>query len=70
MKVLVTGGCGFLGSHICGRFRSGGWDVVAYDNLTKYELTRTGYDVERSRRHNVDFLGSIGVPVAVEDVRD
>src|SRR6185436_6242693 len=70
MKVLVTGGCGFLGSHICELFRSRGWDVVAYDNLTKYELTRTGYDVEESRRHNVDFLASIGVPVAVEDVRD
>ena len=70
MKVLVTGGCGFLGSHVCERFRSGGWDVAAYDNLTKYELTRTGYDVEQSRRHNVDFLASIGVPVMVEDVGD
>jgi CDP-paratose 2-epimerase len=70
MKVLVTGGCGFLGSHICELFRSKGWEVVAYDSLTKYELTRTGYDVAASRRHNVDFLSSIGVQIAVDDVRD
>jgi len=70
MKVLVTGGCGFLGSHICELFRSKGWEVVAYDSLTKYELTRTGYDVAASRRHNVEFLSSIGVQIAVDDVRD
>ena len=47
-----------------------GWDVVAYDNLTKYELERTGYRVDASRRYNVDFLESIGVRIAVEDIRD
>jgi CDP-paratose 2-epimerase len=70
MKILVTGGCGFLGSHICELFRAKGWDVVAYDNLTKYELNRTGYSVEAARGHNTAFLESIGVTIAVEDVRD
>ena len=70
MRILVTGGCGFLGSHICELFRAKGWEVVAYDSLTKYELNRTGYDVEKSRQHNIDFLKSIGVQIAVEDVRD
>lgn len=70
MKILVTGGCGFLGSHICELFRARGWDVVAYDNLTKYELNRTGYSVDAARGHNVAFLESIGVRIAVEDVRD
>ena len=70
MKILVTGGCGFLGSHICELFRAKGWDVVAYDSLTKYELNRTGYDVEQSRRYNVEFLASIGARVVKEDVRD
>ena len=70
MKILVTGGCGFLGSHVCELFRSKGWDVVAYDNLTKYELGRTGYDVEAARGYNVAFLESIGVTVVVDDVRD
>lgn len=70
MKILVTGGCGFLGSHICELFRARGWDVVAYDNLTKYELNRTGYSVEAARGHNTAFLESIGVSIAVDDVRD
>ncbi|OFW01643.1 MAG: nucleoside-diphosphate sugar epimerase [Acidobacteria bacterium RIFCSPLOWO2_02_FULL_68_18] len=70
MKILVTGGCGFLGSHVCELFRSHGWDVVAYDNLTKYELDRSGYDVEEARSHNRRFLESIGVQIVVQDVRD
>ena len=70
MKVVVTGGCGFLGSHICELFASRGWDVLAYDSLTKYELRRSGYDVEEARSHNTRFLESIGVEVAVRDIRD
>ncbi|MBW1688154.1 MAG: NAD-dependent epimerase/dehydratase family protein, partial [Deltaproteobacteria bacterium] len=52
MKVLVTGGCGFLGSHICEAFRQRGWEVVSYDNMTKSELLRTGYQTEAARDHN------------------
>jgi UDP-glucuronate decarboxylase len=33
MRVLVTGGAGFLGSHLCDRLLSEGHDVVALDNL-------------------------------------
>ena len=32
-KVLVTGGAGFLGSHLCGKLLSGGNDVICLDNL-------------------------------------
>jgi CDP-paratose 2-epimerase len=70
MKILVTGGCGFLGSHVCELFRAQGCEVVAYDNLTKYELNRSGYAVDDARRHNTNFLTSIGVQVVVDDVRD
>ena len=38
MKVLVTGGCGFLGSHVCEFYRQKGWEVIAYDNMTKHEM--------------------------------
>lgn len=32
-KVLITGGAGFLGSHLCDRFLAEGWQVVCMDNL-------------------------------------
>ncbi len=32
--VLVTGGAGYLGSHVCKRLAEGGWLPVAYDNLS------------------------------------
>ncbi len=32
-KVLITGGAGFLGSHLCDRFLSEGCHVIAMDNL-------------------------------------
>ena len=33
MRVLITGGAGFLGSHLCDRFLAEGHTVVAMDNL-------------------------------------
>ncbi|MEM7657134.1 MAG: UDP-glucuronic acid decarboxylase family protein [Bacteroidota bacterium] len=32
-KVLITGGAGFLGSHLCDRFLAEGYEVIAMDNL-------------------------------------
>jgi CDP-paratose 2-epimerase len=70
MKLLCLGAAGFLGSHVCELFKSKGWNVLAYDNLTKYELSRTDYNVEKARQYNIDFLESIGVELVVEDIRD
>ncbi len=33
MRVVITGGAGFLGSHLCDRFIQKGWDVLCIDNL-------------------------------------
>lgn len=33
MSVLVTGGCGYLGSHTCLALLEAGYEVVAVDNL-------------------------------------
>lgn len=33
MRVLITGGAGFLGSHLCDRFLTEGYEVVALDNF-------------------------------------
>lgn len=32
--VLVTGGAGFIGSHVCEAFRDDGWQVIALDDLS------------------------------------
>lgn len=32
-KILITGGAGFLGSHLCDRFIKEGYSVIAMDNL-------------------------------------
>lgn len=70
MKVLVTGGCGFLGSHICSLFRKKGWEVIAYDNLTKHEFKRNPYMKPEARDYNKKLLESMGVQIVVEDIRD
>ena len=33
MRAVVTGGAGFLGSHLCDRLIAEGWDVLVLDNL-------------------------------------
>ena len=33
MRAVVTGGAGFLGSHLCDRFMAEGWEVLALDNF-------------------------------------
>ena len=40
LRILVTGGCGFLGSHLCRRLVNEGHDVIALDN---FFITSTSY---------------------------
>jgi CDP-paratose 2-epimerase len=70
VKVLVTGGCGFLGSHLCELYAQRGWQVVAFDNMTKAELSRTGYRTEAARDHDWRFLEKLGVELVRADVRN
>src|SRR6188472_3074371 len=34
-RVLVTGGAGFIGSHIAEAYLAGGWEVVVLDDLSR-----------------------------------
>src|SRR3989338_8032324 len=38
MKALVTGGLGFIGSHIAEKYAKKGWDVTVLDNLSRPKL--------------------------------
>src|ERR1700683_5616078 len=33
MRAVITGGAGFLGSHLCDKFIAEGWEVLSLDNL-------------------------------------
>ena len=46
-RVLVTGGAGFIGSHVCDAFAADGWSVTALDDLSsgKKENLSTGIDL-------------------------
>lgn len=70
MKVLVTGGCGFLGSHVCRYYAERGDSVTSLDNMTKYELERTGYAAEAAREYHWQRLSELGVTLVKEDVRN
>ena len=70
MKVLVTGGCGFLGSHVCEFYARKDDEVISYDNMTKHELKRTGLATEAARNYNWNYLKTIGVNMVKADIRD
>ena len=38
-RVLITGGAGFLGSHLCERFLAEGWEVICMDNLLTGDIS-------------------------------
>lgn len=60
-----------MGSHVCELFKTKGWNVVAYDDMTKFETDRIQFgDRERIRNYNRDFLESIGVEVVVGQVEN
>ncbi len=70
MKILVTGGCGFLGSHVCEYYAKKGDEVISYDNMTKHELERTDFATEAARNYNWDYLKNLGVKLVKADIRN
>src|SRR5436190_3495284 len=56
-RILVTGGAGFLGSHLCERLVGGGHDVVCVDNFFTSQKTNVAHLLDRPNfellRHDV-----------------
>lgn len=63
-KVLITGGAGFLGSHLSDRFISEGYHVIAMDNLITGSLDNIEhlFGNENFEFHNCDVSKFIHVP--------
>jgi len=61
MRAVVTGGAGFLGSHLCDRLIEMGYDVLCMDNLSTGSTDNVAHLLGNSRfkfvKHNVvDYL--------------
>jgi dTDP-glucose 4,6-dehydratase len=52
-RVVITGGAGFLGSHLCGRALAEGHEVVCVDNLVTGRLENLKHLLDRS---DIEFL--------------
>ncbi|MCB9246686.1 MAG: SDR family oxidoreductase [Flavobacteriales bacterium] len=63
-KVLITGGAGFLGSHLCDRFIREGFHVIAMDNLITGDLRNIEhlFKLEQFEFYHHDVSKFIHVP--------
>ena len=60
MKILITGGAGFIGSNTAKRFGDDGWDITILDNLSR-----------RGAANNLDWLReSLNFDLSRIDLRD
>ena len=63
-RVLVTGGAGFLGSHLCDRFIKEGYHVIAMDNLITGNLDNIAHlmKLENFEYYNCDVSKFAHIP--------
>jgi len=60
MKALITGGAGFIGSHLTDHLLRAGWDVVALDDLSTGRMENLAGAFSGPRRDAFEFVeGSI-----------
>lgn len=68
MKVLVTGGSGQIGSHVCELLLSRGDEVVAIDNLTTGRIEHLSPH-ERLQNFNLDIADRDGLKTIFDDFK-
>lgn len=76
MRVLITGGAGFLGSNLCRKFLAGGHDVIALDDLSTGTLDNikdletspnfefVEWDVRKPYDFSVDLILNFACPAS------
>ncbi len=67
-KVLITGGAGFLGSHLCDRFLAEGFHVIAMDNLITGDIANIEHLLKEKdfEFHHHDVSKFVHVPGELE----
>lgn len=70
MRILITGGAGFLGSHLCERFLEEGHEVIAMDNLITGNIANIEHLFNRSDFQFIkhDITNFIYVPGELDGV--
>jgi len=64
MKILITGGAGFIGSHICERLLNDGYEVTCFDNFDPY------YEPAIKRKNIEPFIPDKKFSLIEGDIRD
>ncbi len=81
MRAVITGGAGFLGSHLCDAMISQGWDIVCVDNLltgaieniqhleknTKFQFVQQDVSESLTFEHAVDAVLHFASPASPDD---
>ena len=71
MRLLVTGGAGYIGSHTCVELLGAGYDVIVVDNLinSREESLRriTEISGKKLRFHKVDLLDKVGLDAVFQE---
>ena len=57
MRILVTGGSGFIGSHLCRELLSNGHEVFVYDNFSTGKINNLSTFIDSPKLHIIE--GSI-----------
>ena len=71
MRAVITGGAGFLGSHLCDRFIAEGWEVLSLDNLITGVAANHAHLAKNPKfksRNDVDVCEPMSVDGAVDYV--